>query len=151
MINRKYSFKLILLIVLVVLLIIILEVRQLGWNRTELLQLTLSEQQTVIDAYGISVSDNAQITEFVKVDYIDDVFYVIKIDNIDDMNQFKDDNATWSFEQFDDKFMILNNKRFSQQRIYICNDASVYVSCFEENIPNVEDVFFQLLDSKCEI
>lgn len=115
----------------------------IGWEKEIINSLGVDEQLKIAEEYGIVLNNDEKIDEFLFVPYITDKYYVIKIVGVNDVDAWCKRNSSWDAEKFNNKLMILDNKRYASQRIFIDSNC-IYVSCLYENNPDIEEFFSKI-------
>lgn len=118
---------------------------QLGWIRSTLENLTEDQSQAILSAYGLELSGGEYVESFLRTEYMNEVFYVIELAEMDNPDNWAQQNMSWQTETLS-KSVLFRNKCFSQQRIYIDQNGRIFVSCFCENLPLVGELFLEYSD-----
>ena len=114
-----------------------------GWTKKTVNNLKQSDQQQIISAYGLELHNDEYISSLTFLSYGFEKYYVIKINNIDNVKTWASNYSSWVVEDFDKRPMIFDNKRYANQRIYL-SDECVYVSVLSENNSQISSIFTKL-------
>lgn len=102
-----------------------------------------SDQQQIISAYGLELHNEEFIDNITFLSYGFEKYYVIKIDNVDNVSTWTTNYSSWVVNDFDSRPMIFDNKRYANQRIYL-SDGCIYVSVLSENQTKISSIFNRL-------
>lgn len=114
-----------------------------GWTKKTVSNLNRSDQLQIISEYGLELHNDEYIDCIMFLSYGFEKYYVIKVDNIDDVSAWATQNPSWVIEDFDSQLMIFDNKRYANQRIYR-SDKCIYVSILSENQSGLSQIFNRL-------
>lgn len=114
-----------------------------GWSKRTVNNLEQSDQQQIISAYGLELHNEEFIDNITFLSYGFEKYYVIKIDNVDNVSTWTTNYSSWVVDNFDSRPMIFDNKRYANQRIYL-SDGCIYVSVLSENQTKISSIFNRL-------